>query len=46
MGDLVLSIEPDLPRRHWKVGRIDSVYPGHDGLDRVVEVSQDIDNKC
>ena len=31
VGDVVLVIEPDLPRRHWKLGRIEAVYPGRDG---------------
>ena len=38
VGDVVLVIEPDLPRRHWKLGRIEAVYPGRDGLVRVVDV--------
>ena len=32
MGDVVLVIEPDIPRRHWKLGQIEAVYPGRDGL--------------
>jgi len=35
VGDV---IEPDLPRRQRKLGRIESVYPGRDGLVRVVDV--------
>ena len=38
MGNVVLVIEPDAPRRDWKIGRIEAVYPGQDGLVRVVEV--------
>ena len=38
MGDVILVIEPDVPRRHWKLGRIEAVYPGRDGLVRVVDV--------
>lgn len=37
VGDLVLVIEPDTPRRDWKLGRIEAVYPGKDGLVRVVD---------
>ena len=38
VGDVVLVIEPYVPRRHWKLGRIEAVYPGRDGLVRVVDV--------
>ena len=38
VGDVVLVIEPDVPRRNWKLGRIEAVYPGRDGLVRVVDV--------
>ena len=38
MGDVVLVIEPDILRRHWKLGQIEAVYPGRDGLVRVVDV--------
>ena len=38
VGDVVLVIEPDVPRRHWKLGGIEAVYPGRDGLVRVVDV--------
>ncbi|XP_074662622.1 uncharacterized protein LOC141915116 [Tubulanus polymorphus] len=37
-GDIVLVIDKDLPRRQWKLGEIKSVYPGKDGLIRVVDV--------
>ena len=35
MGDV---IEPDAPRRDWKIGRMEAVYPGQEGLVRVVDV--------
>ena len=38
VGDVVRVIEQDAPRRHWKLGRIEGVYPGRDGLVRVVDV--------
>jgi len=38
VGDLVLVIDPDAPKRDWKLGRIEAVYPGKDGLVRVVDV--------
>ena len=38
VGDVVLVIKPDTPRRDWKIGRIKAVYPGHDGLVKVVDV--------
>ena len=34
VGDVVLIIEPDVPRRHWKLGQIEAMYPGRDGLVR------------
>ena len=36
--DFVLLIEPDATRPEWKIGRIEAVYPGQDGLVRVVDV--------
>ena len=38
VGDVVLVTESDVPRRHWKLRRIEAVYPGRDGLVRVVDV--------
>lgn len=38
VGDVVLVIDPDAPRRDWKLGRIEAVHPGKDGLVRVVDV--------
>ena len=32
VGDLVFVIDPDAPRRDWKLGRIEAVYAGKDGL--------------
>ena len=37
VGDVVLVIDPDAPRRDWKRGRIEAVHPGTDGLVRVVD---------
>ena len=30
-GDIVLVLEPNLPRRKWPLGRIVDTYPGKDG---------------
>ena len=30
VGDVVLVIDPDAPRRDWKLGRIEAVHPGKD----------------
>ena len=38
MGGVVLVLEPNVPKRHWKLGRVEAVYPGRDGLVRVVDV--------
>ena len=38
MGNVVLVMEPDASRREWKIGRIEAVYLGQDGLVKVVDV--------
>ena len=35
---MVLVIKPDQPRRYWKIGRIEAVYLGREGLVRVEDV--------
>lgn len=37
-GDLVLIVDENLPRGFWPRGRITAVYPGKDGVVRVVDV--------
>ena len=37
-GDIVLVLEPNLPRGKWPLGRIVETYPGKDGHSRVVKV--------
>ncbi|XP_049290621.1 uncharacterized protein LOC125767774 isoform X1 [Anopheles funestus] len=37
-GALVLMKEDNMPPQFWKLGRISKVYPGDDGLIRVVDV--------
>jgi hypothetical protein len=37
-GDVVLLIESDSHRGQWPLGRIETVYPGSDGVVRVVDV--------
>ncbi|KAL0881944.1 hypothetical protein ABMA27_001700 [Loxostege sticticalis] len=39
VGDLVLIVDPALPRGTWPRGRISRVFPGRDGNIRVAEVS-------
>ncbi|KAL0839259.1 hypothetical protein ABMA28_016019 [Loxostege sticticalis] len=39
VGDLVLIVDPALPRCTWPRGRISRVFPGRDGNIRVAEVS-------
>ena len=34
-----MIIDPDVARREWKVGRAEQVYPGNDGLVRVIDVN-------
>jgi hypothetical protein len=37
-GDVVLVINPNLPRRHWPLGRLIEVFPGKDGHVRIPKV--------
>ena len=37
-GDVVMMVEPDASRGDWPLGRVTEVYPGEDGLVRVVRV--------
>ena len=37
-GDVVLALQPNLPRGHWPLGRIVETYPGKDGHTRVAKV--------
>ena len=37
-GDVVLVLEPNLPRGRWPLGRILETYPGKDGHTRVAKV--------
>ena len=36
--DVVMMVEPDANRGDWPLGRVTEVYPGEDGLVRVVRV--------
>ena len=38
IGDIVLVIDPDVPRSHWKMAKVIEVYPGIDGLVRSVKI--------
>ncbi|XP_053406667.1 uncharacterized protein LOC123558187 [Mercenaria mercenaria] len=38
VGDIVMVIDPDVPRGQWHLGRITKVFPGRDGHVRVAEV--------
>ena len=37
-GDVVLMVDPNNPRGHWPLGRIQEVFPGPDEKVRVVHV--------
>lgn len=37
-GDVVLMVEENLPRNSWPLGQITALFPGKDGIVRVVEV--------
>ena len=38
VDDEVLVMDKNLPRYRWNLGRITAVYPGRDGVVRVVDV--------
>jgi len=38
IGDLVLVQTPNQPPMNWKLGRIENIYPGQDGVVRVVTI--------
>jgi len=38
VGDLVVMKDDNLPSNEWRLGRIDSVFPGADGNVRVVDI--------
>ena len=37
-GDEVLIVDKNLPRYRWNIGRVTEVYPGRDGVVRIVDV--------
>ncbi|XP_047992014.1 uncharacterized protein LOC125230827 isoform X2 [Leguminivora glycinivorella] len=39
INDIVLVVDPDLPRGVWPLGRILQVFPGRDGIVRVADVA-------
>ncbi|XP_045036710.1 uncharacterized protein LOC123477439 [Daphnia magna] len=38
VGDIVLLLDPNQPCGLWKIGHVNQVYPGNEGLVRVVKV--------
>ena len=47
IDDFVLTVDPNKDRKEWKTGRVIDVYPGKDGLVRVVYIRTDAgDLKC
>ena len=38
VGDEVLVVDKNLPRYQWDIGRIETTYPGRDGVVRIVDV--------
>ncbi|XP_059049486.1 uncharacterized protein LOC131844585 [Achroia grisella] len=39
VDDIVLLVDPDLPRGVWPMGRVTGVFPGKDGVVRVADVA-------
>ena len=37
-GDLVILQEKNVPRSHWPIGRVMEIYPGQDGIVRIVKL--------
>lgn len=42
VGDIVLVVDTDAPRSHWKMGRVTKIYPGNDGLVRSARIKTSI----
>uniref|UniRef100_A0A5S6QMD2 Integrase catalytic domain-containing protein n=1 Tax=Trichuris muris TaxID=70415 RepID=A0A5S6QMD2_TRIMR len=38
IGDIVLIVDISSPRGIWKMGRVETLYPGQDGVVRVVDI--------
>jgi hypothetical protein len=38
ISDVVIIVDDTAPRNSWKIGKIEAVYPGRDGIIRVVDV--------
>ena len=38
VGDVVLELDKNLHREQWNIGHITKIFPGEDGLVRVVDV--------
>ena len=37
--DLVILQDKNVPRSHWPMGRVIKIYPGHDGVARIVKTT-------
>ena len=38
VNDVVVVVEPNLPPLQWKLATVEQIYPGHDGVVRVVTI--------
>lgn len=38
VGDIAIIMDPNGPRNTWPKGRIEAVYPGKDGVIRIVDI--------
>ena len=45
-GDLVVVLDDNTPRGQWPIGRVTQIFPGADGLVRVVSVNVDGKNQA
>ena len=41
VGDIVLVVNPQVQRAHWKMARVQEVFPGKDGYIRSAEIKSD-----
>ncbi|XP_077983962.1 uncharacterized protein LOC144438690 [Glandiceps talaboti] len=39
VGDIVIIKDDNIPRNHWRLGRVTDIYPGEDGLVRKVQLT-------
>ncbi|XP_030759609.1 uncharacterized protein LOC115885007 [Sitophilus oryzae] len=46
IGDLVILMDDKFPKNNWPLGRVEKVYPGHDGKVRVADIKTKTGTYC